>query len=393
MGDSEDYGQGTPTFGEGGAPIEAMGGGAPEETGGGGGGGQFQMPQPGTPAPMDAPLIGLPEHSGFFYADPTQGLNPQQQTLLGEYAALHGSEAQMKVKELDNAAKFRRAMGMLTEMFATLNGRPDIGALARSNMVREDMQRSREVQGQILAQIGQRSIDREREAYALKQEVIQQKGNIANKKSEDDDNKERRRVFTQARLVSSAYRDKDGKAVDPADLGDAMFDLNKGNPEKWTALMSKYTYDDLLAQKLLSGARAAGWGPMAMQVAESGAKAYANAPVTPMAGAQPLSGSSIPPTPTEKRARDTKVGEAEGRIDAPKVPFTAKEVDANIRLVLGIPKLQDTGEYLTTLSADHAQASKAFSKIGKWASSKKSRLGDEARTILDSMKLALGLQQ
>jgi hypothetical protein len=134
---------------------------------------QAVPPQGDMLAPPVFPGVGAPD-PGAQYA-PVDGLSAEQKALYGEYLALHGNEAQVKLAELDRAAKFRRALSMIQEAFATVTGRPDIAAVARQQIIREDVERANAVQGQILAKVGQRAIEREHEQAARSKGTLEDK--------------------------------------------------------------------------------------------------------------------------------------------------------------------------------------------------------------------------
>lgn len=137
-----------------------------------------EMPQPEMPSyqPPEVPQSAPYMQMGQDQASAISGLNPQQQQLYGEYMALHQDEAQKKLDELDKSAKFRRALGMLTETFATIAGRPDIASVMHKQLVDEDQKRAEQIQAGILAQIGQRALQREAESGKMAIEAYRLQG-------------------------------------------------------------------------------------------------------------------------------------------------------------------------------------------------------------------------
>lgn len=112
--------------------------------------------------PQDS-LMDFSTDETFYGGNPYERLGVGQQALDAEYHSQVGQEAEHKIAELDKAAKFRRAVSMLTETFATIAGRPDIAQLAQKQMVMEDKERADQVHSQILAHVGLRAIEREKQ--------------------------------------------------------------------------------------------------------------------------------------------------------------------------------------------------------------------------------------
>lgn len=138
--------------------------GQPEEGVGQMAGQPEQIPGQLMQQPMGGPAW---DPSGSMGVNPYQGLPQPYQALDAEYHALHEEEAAHKLEELDRASKFRRALGMITETFATIAGRDDIAALSRKQMEKEDEERAQRVQAQILAHVGMRALERERSETSM----------------------------------------------------------------------------------------------------------------------------------------------------------------------------------------------------------------------------------
>lgn len=99
----------------------------------------------GGPGAEAAPLPGSPTGT--------------MQLLLAKDMAKHGA---IQLQELDKAAKFRRALSMIQETFATITGREDIAARVRQQIVNEDHQRAAAVESQILARVGRQALEEDR---------------------------------------------------------------------------------------------------------------------------------------------------------------------------------------------------------------------------------------
>lgn len=103
--------------------------------------------------------------------DPMDFLSQDQQGLEAEYHAMHREEVGHQVEELDRSAKFRKALAMMTQTFATIAGRPDIAAQSHKMQLMEDEDRARKTSQQMLAHVGLRAIEKENTEKAFRKEM------------------------------------------------------------------------------------------------------------------------------------------------------------------------------------------------------------------------------